>query len=153
MADQIKLTLLAPISSALVQLPKAGPCKSSQHHSKRARTFPSKSQPCSKEVISAELINKSKRIGPALPIGSCNEDIAGLISRFTWGEKKKKGVGLLWFLVVGVFFNEEYIKTVWRFFSPFIPYRFVWDSCLEAVSGARPPGSARAVCWGQQQPH
>lgn len=98
MADQIKLTLLAPISSALVQLPKAGPCKSSQHHSKRARTFPSKSQPCSKEVISAELINKSKRIGPALPIGSCNEDIASLISRFTWGEKKKKK--RCWFVVV-----------------------------------------------------
>lgn len=149
MADQIKLTSLALISSALVQLPKAGPCKSSQHHSKCARTFPSKSQPCSKEVISAELINKSKRIGPALPIGSCNEDIAGLISRFTWGEKKKR-CWCVWWLF---FFYEEYIKTVWGFFSPFYSLQICVGFSLEAVSGASPPGSARAVCWGQQQPH
>lgn len=128
MADQIKLTLLAPISSALVQLPKAGPCKSSQHHSKRARTFPSKSQPCSKEVISAELINKSKRIGPALPIGSCNEDIASLISRFTWGEKKKKkGVGLLWFLVVCLLFFL--MRSTSKLFGFFFPLLFLTDLC------------------------
>lgn len=82
MVDQIKLTLLAPTSSPLVQLPKIRAFKSSQHHSKCARTFPSESQLCCKEVISEELISKNKRIGPTLPIGSCNGDIVDLISRF-----------------------------------------------------------------------
>lgn len=68
------------------------------------------------------------------------QDIAALISRFTWGEKKpKKG-----------FILKEYIKIlgaflVWVFFPPFFSYIFMWDSCLEAELGA--PGSAHAVCW------
>lgn len=117
MADQIKLTLLAPISSPLVQLPKTRAFKSSQHHRKCARTFPSESQLCCKEVISEEIISESKRIGPTLPIGSCNGDIVDLISRFNWvgGKKGKKKIWVFqrsMSKLFGVFFFACYFYSL-----------------------------------------